>query len=231
MKNRLLWTLALLPSLITLIAIQFMADIIPAHYNAAGEINRWGSKYESFIFPAFILLMALFWWLLLKYFKKKQLSGLDTNTAREAASNEKVIYYAAVGSTVLFGIMQCAFMYSAMLESKRSMDTMAIDINLIVNVSLGVLIIIVGNILPKAKRNSVVGVRTPWSMKNDRTWALSNRFGGISFVICGLLIIIESAIIGGITSTFIMLGLIILDGIITTVYSYIVFKKDTTEKT
>ncbi len=231
MKNRLLWALALLPSLITLIAIQFMEDIIPAHYNAAGEINRWGSKYESFIFPAFILLMALFWWLLLKYFKKKQLSGFDTNAVREAASNEKVIYYAAVGSTILFFIMQCAFMYSAILESKRDMTTMAIDINLIVNVSLGVLIIIVGNILPKAKRNSVVGVRTPWSMKNDNTWALSNRFGGISFVICGLLIIIESAIIGGIASTFVMLGIIILDGIISTVYSYKVFKKDTTEKT
>ena len=32
-------------------------------------------------------------------------------------------------------------------------------------------------ILPKAKPNSVAGVRTVWAMHNDKTWAESNRFG------------------------------------------------------
>lgn len=41
-----------------------LPDVVPAHYNALGEVNRWGSKMELFILPivgAFIaLLMQLF---------------------------------------------------------------------------------------------------------------------------------------------------------------------------
>lgn len=64
-----------------------------------------------------------------------------------------------------------------------------------------------------------------WSMKNDITWAKSNRFGGIFFMVSGLIIIIESVFIGGIASTIVMLGVIIIDGIISSIYSYTIYKK------
>jgi uncharacterized membrane protein len=62
-------------------------------------------------------------------------------------------------------------------------------------------------------------------MKNDKTWAESNRFGGISFMISGALVIAESLLISGIASTFVMLGIVVADGIISTIYSYKVYKK------
>lgn len=34
----------------TAVLIVFMPDTVPAHYNFAGEIDRWGSKYENFAF-------------------------------------------------------------------------------------------------------------------------------------------------------------------------------------
>ena len=40
-----------LPLLITLIALNFLPEQIPAHYGANGEVTRWGSKYESLIVP------------------------------------------------------------------------------------------------------------------------------------------------------------------------------------
>ncbi|QUH31939.1 SdpI family protein [Vallitalea guaymasensis] len=62
-------------------------------------------------------------------------------------------------------------------------------------------------------------------MKSDITWAKSNRFGGISLIISGLFIILESAIIGGLKSTIIMLTIIIVDGIVLMIYSYQISKK------
>lgn len=38
-----------------------LPDEVPAHYNASGEVDRWGSKYELFILPGiglFILLLC-----------------------------------------------------------------------------------------------------------------------------------------------------------------------------
>ena len=41
-----------------------LPDEVPAHYNASGEVDRWGSKYELFILPGIglfiLLLMQLF---------------------------------------------------------------------------------------------------------------------------------------------------------------------------
>ena len=40
-----------------------LPDLIPAHYDAAGAVHRWGSKAELFLLPCFSILMtaALEW--------------------------------------------------------------------------------------------------------------------------------------------------------------------------
>ena len=50
------WLIALTAAafIITAVCIQFMADSVPMHYNFHGEIDRYGSKNENFIFPCFI---------------------------------------------------------------------------------------------------------------------------------------------------------------------------------
>ena len=49
-KERVLsWILLVLcaaPILTAVVGVQFLPDQIPVHYNVAGEIDRWGSRYE-----------------------------------------------------------------------------------------------------------------------------------------------------------------------------------------
>lgn len=225
MKNKVLWILTFLPMIITVIAIRFMEDKVPMHYDMVGNVDRYGSKYEKLIFPIFIILLTLFWSLFLRYFRKKQIIESDEKAIKEAQINEKVIYYVAVGMTILFTLIHCFTMFSSIIETKKNMNTMFIDINVVVNVLLGIFLIVFGNIMPKCKKNSIVGLRTSWSMQNDKTWAVSNRFAGVSLMISGLLIIIESILFGGIMSTIIMLGIIILDGVVSAIYSYKIYKK------
>lgn len=79
--------------------------------------------------------------------------------------------------------------------------------------------------IPKTKRNSIVGFRAVWSMDNDTTWALCNRFAGKAFIVCGLLIIFETLLIGGFASTMIELALIVGASVVGTAYSAKVYKK------
>lgn len=225
MKNKILWIFSIIPLFVTVFFIRFMPDKIPAHYDIEGNINRWGSKYESFIFPIIIIFMAVFWSMFLNFFRKKQKSSTDEKTIAEAKLKEKVIYYVAVGVSIMFSIMHDSIMYSAFVETKNIMQVMAIDLNIITNVTTGIFLIIIGNIIPKSKLNSVSGIRTTWSMKNDITWAKSNRFGGICFIMAGFIISIEALLIGGILSTVIMLGILILSAVISIVYSYYAYKK------
>ena len=38
--------------------------------------------------------------------------------------------------------------------------------------------------------NAVTGLKTRWSMKNETTWKKSQRFGGISYIIGGAVIVV-----------------------------------------
>lgn len=50
-----------LGSIILLIAVWgSLPEKVPAHYNALGEVDRWGSKWELFILPGIGLLILLF---------------------------------------------------------------------------------------------------------------------------------------------------------------------------
>ncbi|MGM9521220.1 MAG: SdpI family protein [Oscillospiraceae bacterium] len=222
MKNRLLWTLSLLPALITACFMPFMANSVPMHYNAAGEIDRWGSKYENFIFPALILLLSLFWALLIRYFNCRAAAAPDDKARAEAESNGKVLNIVALSMAGGFTVMQCALLYAAL----QSAEPVGGDIlTTVSNIIVGGLLIILGNFLPKARKNSLVGVRTVWSMKNDKTWAVSNRFGGIVFVAAGAVIILGSAFLTGTLSTVFLLAVVLIAAGLSVWYSYRAYMK------
>lgn len=225
MKNKILWGLTLLPMLITAVVLKFMPDKVPMHYNAAGEIDRWGSKYENFIFPCMIIFISLFWMALMKHYKNKQKRTTEEKEIREAENNEKVLYYVAVGMAAMYTVLQCFTLYGAYTASKGNMTESAIGFGEVTNILMGIFMIFLGNVLPKAKNNAIAGVRTVWSMHNDITWSKSNRFGGVALMVCGLVTIIETLIVGGFASTMIMLGLIIGFGVAVCVYSYRMYKK------
>lgn len=55
-----MYVLMVVSVLITVVLLAFMPDMIPAHYNIQGEVDRFGSKYESLIFPITTIGMGWF---------------------------------------------------------------------------------------------------------------------------------------------------------------------------
>ncbi len=52
---------------------------------------------------------------------------------------------------------------------------------------LSVMFIMLGNYMPKAEPNMLVGIRAPWINKNPEVWTKTNRLGGFLFVAVGFL--------------------------------------------
>lgn len=225
MKSKLLWLTTFLPLAVTLIALNFMPERVPRHYDLQGNIDAWGSKYTMLIFPVIIIVIAVFWVLFIRYFKRKSVNGVDDKERKEAEGNVKVLYVVAIVENVVFNIMCYAFMISGFLEVQSNSQTMVVDINAVMSIVCGLVFIVLGNLMPKCKRNSVIGLRTTWSMKNDVAWAKSQRWGGISFLIVGTLIIISALKWGGIPTLGVMIGLLIADAILCFPLSYIAWKK------
>ncbi|MCR5203628.1 MAG: DUF1648 domain-containing protein [Lachnospiraceae bacterium] len=75
--KKIMWLISFIALGGTAIAIQFMPESIPMHRDFAGNIDRYGSRYESFLMVIVILAFSLFWTLLIRYFEKKAIKLED----------------------------------------------------------------------------------------------------------------------------------------------------------
>ena len=216
-KKRIIYfALMFLPLLIAVIALPFLPEKIPAHYNFAGEIDRWGSKYETLIFPLVTIGMGLFILWMAKISAKQEEGGKN---------NEKIVFYTGMGLSVFFTLEHCFSLYKSFAAAESMSYAHEADINQFICILLGISLVIVGNFMPKLRSNGIIGLRTPWSMKNDITWKKSQLFGGISFMVCGAIMVVCGIFIDGYTAMGVALGLIIIDTIVCVIYSYKIAKK------
>ncbi len=214
-KKIILYIFMYLPLATVFIVLPFLPDTIPAHYNFHGEITRWGSKYESLIFPVFTIFFGFFMLGVARYCAKKEEDGKN---------NENICLITGIGCLILFNALTGYSLYTDFTKIEN-LSLAAVDINQITCGILGLLMMIIGNIMPKARLNSILGVRTTWSMKNEWTWKKSQRFGGILFMVAGVFIFAVSCLTKGMTCFLWVMGILAVVTIISVYYTYYIYKK------
>ena len=218
MKNKkivycMYYILMFLPLAVTVISLLFLPDRIPAHYGSDNQVTRWGSKYETLIFPAETLICGAIMTAVAK-----------SAAGKERENNEKAVVIIGMAVLLLFNLMTVYFLYADFRQISNLSD-MPVDITGLVFFYLGAVIILCGILMPGLKRNSMIGLRTKWSMKNEVTWKKSQKFGGISFIIAGVCIIIVSLQAKGTACVIWSLGLLTADAVIDVIYTYIAARK------
>lgn len=204
------YILMFLPLLAVIVALQFLPEQIPAHYNFDNQVDRWGSKYESLIFPGFIIPFGLF---------MLGMSKLAAKHEKDGSNNEKVCIIIGIVTLFMFDAMTGFFLYTA-FNQIENLSSAAFDLYQLTAGILGISMIIMGNIMPKLRMNSFVGIRTSRSMKNEVLWKKSQRFGGICFIIGGAVIVIVSLCTKEVICGIISLAVIIMVAIVSAVYTY-----------
>jgi uncharacterized membrane protein len=52
---------------------------------------------------------------------------------------------------------------------------------------LGLFFVVIGNYLPKCRRNRTVGIKIKWALESDENWNATHRFAGKVWVLCGII--------------------------------------------
>lgn len=224
MRNRIMPVIAAVSLIAAAAAMNFLPDVVPINYNLIGEVGGKGSKYWLFIFPLIAAAAAVIW-AVYNRVREKRLSTVDEKTAARINNNGNVLFVIllAYEAFVLAGQGIMTFYLISMGEENGG--AMPAELSSVICCALGALYIAVGNIIPKARLGAVLGVRTPWSMKNERAWQYSNRFGGGMLFASGVMIIAESLIFRGMTVFYILVGIIAVAVAATVIYSYHAYKK------
>lgn len=154
------YILMFLPLAVTLIALQYLPEQIPAHYDFNNQVTRWGSKYETLIFPAITIIFGFFMLGTARYSAKHEETG---------KSNEKVCLITGIVTLILFNVMTGYFLYTS-FNKIENLSSVTPNITQLIYGILGISMIVLGCIMPKVRMNSFIGLRTSWSMKNETTW-------------------------------------------------------------
>ena len=218
MKNKKLLTalyiiLMFLPLIAVVVAYPFLPDKIPAHYGLDTQVTRWGNKSETFIFPIITIFFGFFMYIAARGAAEQEKKGSGSEK-----NNSTITFVAGILSIMVFDILTFYFLYADFHQVENLND---VPFSL-TKISFGVL----GIIMPKLKRNSIIGLRTPWSMKNVVVWKKSQRFCGILFMLSGIIILILCFLLEGTLLTVISLVLLVSTAIVGGIYSYLAAQKE-----
>ena len=181
-------------------ALFFIPDTVPVHWGANGDADRFGKKYESLLAPLMAVIICIGMLFSAKY---------GTNNKENKNDNEKLLYIVCECLLSILFVMNIYVLY-AMINNIQNLYTMKIDIGKLTLVLFGLLMVISGNFMPKAKKKPYIGFRTPTTMKNDDVWKKSQRFAGISFIAGGFVNIIASIFLTGVPCLFVLMAVILV---------------------
>ena len=194
----------LLPVLAGLILWNKLPEQIPTHFNVAGEADGWSSKaFSVFGLPG--ILLAMHWLCVLG-----SLKGDPKAHNLEGKVFSLVLWICPVISVLLMAMVYCTAL---------GMDANA---EVIMPLLIGLLMVIIGNWLPKCKQTYTLGIKLPWTLEDEDNWNRTHRFAGPLWVVCGV-VIMACSLIGG-AFLWLMLAAFAVMVIAPTVYSYLLFK-------
>lgn len=191
----------LIPIIVGLLLWNQLPDVIPTHFGMDGTPNGWSSKaFTVFGIP----LLMLFFHLLCV--------GITSQDPKYDNMNEK-LYALVLWICPVVSLLVVVTCYGGALGWGVNISKYAIA-------GTGIVLVIIGNYLPKCKQNYTMGIKLPWTLDDEENWNKTHRLAGFLWVVGGLLITLN-AFVG---NQWVFVLLIIVMTIVPMVYSYLYFK-------
>ncbi|HRQ31552.1 MAG TPA: SdpI family protein [Anaerolineales bacterium] len=185
-----------------------LPDPMPAHWNAAGEIDGYMTKFWGvFLLPIISLALTGLFLII------PNIDPLKANIAQfRATFNWFIVVFAVymlyVYTLTLFAALGTSFNMTLMLLP-----------------AVGLLFIGIGYLMNGAKRNFFIGIRTPWTLSNDTVWDKTHKLGSKLFMLGGVVAILCAFL--GETGIWVMLVAILFAAFVPVVYSYALYQRET----
>jgi uncharacterized membrane protein len=183
---------------------------IPVHFGIDGQPDAYGSKFEGLMVLPLVTSAANLLFIFLPRIEPRAENLLRSSKAYSAIWISTITFLAVVhGGAIAVVLGQAPRLPAMMIE-----------------LSVGLLLMVMGNYMAKIRSNFFFGIRTPWTFSSEKSWYKSHRLGG--WLLFGLGLGCITVAIAGNPALFWWLLLGGLGGItlILMVYSYLIWKND-----
>jgi uncharacterized membrane protein len=117
---------------------------------------------------------------------------------------------------LLFCLM--GYIYAAMLWADLHQR---VDAGRMILGGVDLIVVLMGNLMGKLRKNFFIGVRTPWTLASDRVWNATNRFAARTLMVGGLLGFLFTIV----NLPAVSISVLVASALAPCVYSLVVYKQ------
>jgi len=188
---------------------QRLPETMAVHWDLHGNPNGWMPRAVGAAFgPVLIFFLG---------FMLRVVPRIDPraeNYARFAEAYETIVASVLILMLVVHGIMLAvALGYH-------------VSVARIVPAMVGVLFVVIGNMMPLVRPNWWFGIRTPWTLSNDRVWARTHRLAGYTMTAGGVIMILAALALPPAYGLPVLVAVAIAATVGPAVYSYLTWKRE-----
>jgi len=184
-----------------------LPDPMPSHWNAAGEVDGYMSKFWGIFLMPIITVVLMGFFLVIP-----QIDPLKANIAKFGN-----VFSWFIVVFVAYMLYVYALTLAASLGIQFNMTVMLMPV-------VGLLFIGVGYMMGQAKRNFFIGIRTPWTLSSETVWDETHKFGSKLFMLAGAVTIVTGFL--GETGIWVMMAAIMIAAFVPIIYSYILWRRE-----
>ena len=141
----------LVPMVVGLLLWNRLPEQMPIHWNASGEIDDWSSK-AAVVFLLPLILLALHWLCI-------GITCLDPKSKDMTAKMMGLVVWVCP----FIALVVMTLTYAAALGYNLSVE-------ILMPLLLGAMFLVMGNYLPKCKRNYTIGIKVSWALDDEENW-------------------------------------------------------------
>lgn len=191
----------LLFALVNLLFYKKMPETLPTHWGFNNKIDGYSSKFTTLITtPLLLIFLNIFSCFMLD------------NDPKNKDKNNFVI---TIGKATIPLVMLITFVISVFYGLGKKINVMVI-----ISIFVGFLLILIGNYLPKTKRNYTVGIKLPWTLNSDENRNKTHRLAGYFFILGGIFFLFTPFI----GNEYLIFLTFMIIGIIPAIYSFYLYK-------
>ncbi|MGD0154241.1 MAG: SdpI family protein [Thermacetogeniaceae bacterium] len=176
---------------------------VPGHWNVAGQVDRYTSRaFAAFFYPLLIIWIYLMMVLMPLIDPKRQNYARFEGAYRLLRSALVLFLSGTWAITILTGLG-----YS-------------LNVGMIMKGGIGLLFLLIGSMMGQIRFNYFVGVKTPWTLADERVWQTTHHFAGRIWVL-GSLLILLSATVSGDWGAILFIGIVAMLALAPIIFSYV----------
>jgi uncharacterized membrane protein len=185
-----------------------LPEQVPTHWNLRGEVDDWMPRMPGALIAPIIGTAMLGLMLALPWIDPRRRNVEHFASDRMLITNLLMLFFALLEVLTLGAALGWP-----------------VDVSGGMMGGLGLLLVGLGNYLPRVRSNWWIGIRTPWTLDSERVWRDTHRLGGRLFVAGGLVMVASMLLPSG-PREWVALPVLLVIGVVPLAYSFVLWRRE-----